>query len=231
MTSHLGEKGKDGSSWDEHYLSSEEREQESERFKDSENPIRILIVVDMLLVGYDVPVVQVLYLDKGLREHTLLQAIARVNRPYDQAKTYALIIDYCGLIKECEKALAIFEDEDIEGALQPVEGELHELKIRHLEAMSFFKDIDRNDDDAIMQKFEPVNVRDEFEYAFKMFSKAMDVILPKKEADPYIEDFSYASKIRQMIRTYYEGVGQSLRVDGKKVQQLIDDHIRFSEYL
>ena len=54
----------------------------------------------------------------------------------------------------------------------------------------------------------------------------MDVILPKKEADPYIEDFSYASKIRQMIRTYYEGVGQSLRVDGKKVQQLIDDHIR-----
>ena len=151
MTSHLGEKGKDGSSWDEHYLSSEQREQESERFKDSENPIRILIVVDMLLVGYDVPVVQVLYLDKGLREHTLLQAIARVNRPYDQAKTYALIIDYCGLIKELQKALAIFEDEDIEGALQPVEGELHELKIRHLEAMSFFKDIDRNDDDAIMQ--------------------------------------------------------------------------------
>lgn len=175
MTSHLGEKCKDGSSWDEHYLSSEQREQESERFKDSENPIRILIVVDMLLVGYDVPVVQVLYLDKGLREHTLLQAIARVNRPYDH-----LLIDYCGLIKELQKALAIFEDEDIEGALQPVEGELHELKIRHLEAMSFFKDIDRNDDDAIMQKFEPVNVRDEFEYAFKMFSKAMDVILPKK---------------------------------------------------
>ena len=180
----------------------------------------------MLLVGYDVPVVQVLYLDKGLREHTLLQAIARVNRPYDQAKTYGLIIDYCGLTKEVQKALAIFEDEDIEGALQPVEGELHELKIRHLEAMSFFKDIDRNDDDAIMEKFEPVNVRDEFEYAFKMFWKALEVIFPKKEADPYLEDFKYAGKIRQMIRTYYEGVGQSLRGDGKKVQQLIDDHIR-----
>ena len=101
----------------------------------------------MLLVGYDVPVVQVLYLDKGLREHTLLQAIARVNRPYDQAKSYGLIVDYCGLTRELQKALAIFEDEDIEGALQPVEGELHELKIRHLEAMSFFKDIDRNNDD------------------------------------------------------------------------------------
>jgi type I restriction enzyme, R subunit len=95
----LDEKGKDGSSWDEYYLSSEQREQESERFKDSENPTMILIVVDMLLVGYDVPVVQVLYLDKGLREHTLLQAIARVNRPYDQAKTYGLIVDYCVLTK------------------------------------------------------------------------------------------------------------------------------------
>ena len=50
--------------------------------------------------------------------------------------------------------------------------------------------------------------------------------LPKKEADPYIDDFKYAGKVRQMIRTYYEGVGHSLRSEGKKVQQLIDDHIR-----
>jgi type I restriction enzyme R subunit len=59
-----------------------------------------------------------------------------------------------------------------------------------------------------------------------MFSKALEVILPQKEADPYIGDFKYVSKVRQMIRTYYEGVGQSLRADCKKVQRLIDDHIR-----
>ena len=82
-------------------------------------------------------------MDKGLREHTLLQAIARVNRPYDKAKTYGLIVDYSGITKELQKALAIFDEEDIEGALQPIERELQELKIRHLEAMSFFKDIDR----------------------------------------------------------------------------------------
>jgi type I restriction enzyme, R subunit len=92
--------------------------------------------------------------------------------------------------------------------------------------ISFFSDVDKDNDDAIIEKFEPVNIRDDFEYAFKMFSKALDIILPRKEADPYISDFRYVSKIRQMIRTYYEGVGQSLRVDGKKVQQLIDDHIR-----
>jgi len=92
--------------------------------------------------------------------------------------------------------------------------------------MSFFKDMDKNNDEAIIEKFEPVNVRDEFEYAFKMFSRAMDAVMPKKEAEPYINDFKDASKIRQMIRTYYEGGGQSLRADGKKVQVLIDDHIR-----
>ncbi len=226
MTSHLGEKGKDGSSWDEYFLTPEQREDEAKRFISEEDPTKILIVVDMLLVGYDVPIVQVMYLDKGLREHTLLQAIARVNRLADPAKTYGLIVDYCGITKDLQKALAIFEEDDIKGALEPAEKEVEELKIRHREAMSFFNDIDKEDDDAIIEKFEPVNLRDEFEYAFKMFSKALDVILPKKEAEPFVDDFKYLSEKRQLIRNSYEGVRYSLRVDGKKVQQLIDDHIR-----
>ena len=139
MTSHLGEKGKDGSSWDEFYLTSEQREVESERFKDPEDATKILIVVDMLLVGYDVPIVQAMYLDKGLREHTLLQAIARVNRPYDKAKTYGLIVDYSGITKELQKALAIFDEEDIKGALEPAEKELQDLKLRHQEAIVIFR--------------------------------------------------------------------------------------------
>ena len=87
MTSRLGEKGKDGSSWDEYFLTEEQRERETTWFKSPQDPTQILIVVDMLLVGYDAPIVQVLYLDKSLREHTLLQAIARVNRPYSCGKT------------------------------------------------------------------------------------------------------------------------------------------------
>ena len=82
------------------------------------------------------------------------------------------------------------------------------------------------DDNAIIVKFEPVNVRDDFEYAFKMFSKALDAVLPNKEADPYISDFNYLSKKRYLIRNAYEGVGISLRVEGKKVERLIDKHIR-----
>jgi type I restriction enzyme R subunit len=226
MTSNLGEKGKDGTSWDEFYLTPEQREDEAERFKSSEDETKLLIVVDMLLVGYDVPIAQVMYLDKSLKEHTLLQAMARVNRLYDQSKTYGLIVDYCGITKDLQKALAIFEEDDIQGALEPAEKELEELKNRHREAMSFFADGDREDNSAIIEKFEPVNVRDDFEYAYKMFWKALDVILPKKESEPYIEDFKYLSRKRSMIRNSYEPPGHSLRLDGKKVQQLVDDYVR-----
>jgi type I restriction enzyme R subunit len=96
----------------------------------------------------------------------------------------------------------------------------------HRGAMLFFKDIEREDNSAIIEKFEPVNMRDDYEYAFKMFWKALDVILPKKEAEPYKEDFKYLSRKRIMIRNSYEAPGHNLRLDGKKVQQLMDDYVR-----
>ena len=226
MTSDLGEKGKDEQSWDEYRLSSEQREQEAELFKSADNPTKILIVVDMLLVGYDAPICQVLYLDKGIREHSLLQAIARVNRPYDEPKTHGLIVDYSGVTKELQTALEMFEKDDIEGALDPLNEFLQLLKDRHADAIVFFKGIDREDNDAIIEYFEPLDLRDEFEQAFKLFSRALDSVMPDKEADPYIEDFKFLSKARQIIRTYYEGVKPSTRPYAKKIQKLIDDHIR-----
>ncbi len=226
MTLNLGEKGKDERSWDEFFLSNEQREQESEKFKSPEDPTKILIVVDMLLVGYDVPICQVMYLDKGLREHNLLQAIARVNRPYDEAKTYGLIVDYSGITKELQQALEMFEEQDIEGALEPLDNQLRELHERHLDVMSYFAGIDKNNYDQIIELFEPADQREKFEYDLKMFSKALDVVMPGKEAEPYLNDFKFASMARQLVRTAYEGVKPSTRPYAKKIQQLIDDHIR-----
>ena len=226
MTSNLGERGRDGTSFDEYFLTQEQREFESEFFKSPENDIQILIVVDMLLVGYDAPIVQVMYLDHPLKEHTLLQAIARVNRPYTAAKTYGLIVDYCGITKELQKALAIFDEQDIKDVLLPIEREVEELKIRHKEVMSFFSDIDdRNNNDLIIERFEPVHVRDNFEYAFKMFSKALDAVMPRKESDPFIADFKYLSQKRQLLRNQYGSYGMSYKLEGQKVQQLVNDYI------
>ena len=226
MTSNLGETGKDDQSWDDYYLSSEQREAESEKFKSADDPTKILIVVDMLLVGYDVPICQVLYLDKGIREHNLLQAIARVNRPYDEPKTFGLIIDYSGITKELQEALEMFEQQDIEGALDPIDDLLKQLEYRHLDVMKYFVGIDRKNYDSIIERFEPIDTREKFEYDFKMFSKALDAVLPDKEADPYLADFKFASEARQLVRTRFDGVKPSIKPYAKKIQQLIDEHIR-----
>ncbi len=233
MTSKLGETGKDGMSWDKYYLTIQQREDEADKFKSPEDQTKILIVVDMLLVGYDVPIVQVMYLDKELKEHSLLQAIARVNRPYDKGKDHGLIVDYYGITKNLRKALAIFSEEDIKGALTPIDKLLEDLKVRHQEAMSFFDDIDRKGpelkvNEAIIRKFEPVSLRDEFDYSFKMFYKALDAVLPAKESEPYINDFKFLTDKKFLIRNEYEGVTTSLRVEGKKVQELIDKYLRSS---
>ena len=226
MTSDLGERGRDGRSWDEHYLSPVDREREAERFKDPEDPTKILIVVDMLLVGYDAPICQALYLDRRMTDHNLLQAIARVNRPYNDAKKYGLIVDYSGITRELQKALETFDNEDIRGALAPLEELLPILRRRHADAMAFFDGVDMDRTEQLIENFESARRRNSFEYAFRRFSSALDSVLPGREADPYMADFKSMSRARQILRTYYEGAGRNTRQYAKKIQQLIDDHIR-----
>jgi type I restriction enzyme R subunit len=97
-------------------------------------PLSILIVCDMLITGFDAPVEQVMYLDAPLKEHTLLQAIARVNRTAD-GKTYGLIVDYWGVSEASQEALEIFAPSDVKGALQPKGDELPRLQTRHAAVM------------------------------------------------------------------------------------------------
>jgi len=85
-----------------------------DRFKEEECP-KILIVTDMLLTGFDAPILQTLYLDKPLREHRLLQALARVNRPYRNLKEVGLVIDYLGILSEFERAFSAYSKEDVRG--------------------------------------------------------------------------------------------------------------------
>ena len=225
MTSNLGETGNDGKSWDEFYLEPKQRAQEAERFKSAANQTKILIVVDMLLVGYDAPICQVMYLDRGLKEHTLLQAIARVNRPYDEAKTHGLVVDYFGVTQDLKKAFLMFEQDDITGALKPVDDMLRPLRDRHADVMKHFEGMAR-DNDTIIERFESSNLREALERDFKTFSSALDAVMPDKAADQYITDFKFVSGARHLLRTLY---GDDLAHTGsysQKIQKLINDHIR-----
>ncbi|MEM1668254.1 MAG: HsdR family type I site-specific deoxyribonuclease [Thermofilaceae archaeon] len=98
-----------------------------ELFKTEDNP-RILIVTDMLLTGFDEPRLQTMYLDKPLKGYRLLQAIARVNRPYRGVKEYGLVIDFVGVFDELAEAFAVYEEEDLRGAVFDVESVFTDFK-------------------------------------------------------------------------------------------------------
>ena len=186
----------------------------------------ILVVCDMLLTGFDAPVEQVMYLDQPLKEHGLLQAIARVNRPLGDEKTYGLVVDYWGVSAKLQDALAIFSTTDVQGALTPNVDELPRLQTRHAAAMKFFQWVpDTNDPDACVRVLEPEDVRAAFDLAFRRFSQSMDMLLPDQRALTYHADLRWLGKIRGAARARYRDDRLDLSGCGEKVRKLIADAV------
>ena len=208
------------------HLGKEEQDRLIERFKDRDDPLAVLIVCDMLLTGFDVPVEQVMYLDAPLKEHTLLQAIARVNRPHGDEKTYGLVVDYWGVSADLQDALAVFSTTDIQGALAPNVDELPRLQSRHAAAMRFFQTVaDTSDLDACVRVLEPDDVRTAFDLAFRRFSQSMDMLLPDQRALAYHADLRWLGKIRGTARARYRDDRLDLSGCGEKVRKLIADAV------
>lgn len=208
-----------------HHTSEEERNTLIKRFVDKEDSLQILIVCDMLLTGFDAPVEQVMYLDSHLKEHTLLQAIARVNRTADK-KTYGLIVDYWGVSEALQEALALFAPSDIKGALTPKGEELPRLQARHAGAMRFFLTLkDKDDLDACVSILEPEDTRDEFDQAFKRFAQSLDMMLPDPRALPYVSDARWLGKIRGTAAAKYRDDKLDISDCGEKVRELIEEAV------
>ena len=205
------------------HLTKQQQDVFIERFKNRDDPFSILIVCDMLLTGFDAPAEQVMYLDAPLREHGLLQAIARVNRPCGDDKTYGLVVDYWGVSTQLKAALDIFSTTDVNGALAPRDDELPRLESRHAAAMRIFQKVaDRSDLDACVQFLEPEDVRAEFDLAFRRFSQSMDALLPDPRALRYRGDLGWLGKIRGAARARYRDNRLDLTGCGEKVRQLIE---------
>ena len=208
------------------HLRKDEQDRLIERFKDRKDPLAILVVCDMLLTGFDAPAEQVMYLDAPLKEHTLLQAIARVNRPQGDEKTYGLVVDYWGVSAKLKEALAIFSSSEIQGALTPSVDELPRLESRHAAAMRFFQKVsDRDDLNACVQVLEPEDVRAAFDLAFRRFSQSMDMLLPDRRSLAYHGALRWLGKIRGAARTRYRDDRLDLSGCGEKVRKLIADAV------
>lgn len=212
---------------------------ESEVRKDGKKQysnIAFLIVCDMLLTGYDAPIAQAMYLDKPIKEHNLLQAIARVNRTR-AGKAYGLIVDFCGITQFLVEALDAFSgDLEPSDVMTDLNSEKPKLDANHNKLVKFFKTVKvdpRSDREgyinACVQMLEPEDIRDEFKVLLKTFNRSMDIVLPDDYAAQYGYDFKLYNDIRNKAANTY--VDNSLHLsseDYKKLKKLMDEHLRAS---
>ena len=191
----------------------------------AESGLSIIVVKDMLLTGFDAPICQVMYLDRKLKEHSLLQAIARVNRTAS-GKARGFIVDYFGLSDYLSEALDMFSTEDVAGALKDLKDEIPRLKAMHTRVMGHFKGVDINNLDACILVLKDEEKRQHFEIDFKKFAKQMDIIMPDESAKPFLSDLKALGKINHGARNLYRDTQLDLAGVGEKVRALIEEHIR-----
>ena len=218
------------------------QEQVTSAFVDPEGEPEILVVVDMLLTGFDAPVEQALYLDRGLREHGLLQAIARVNRRFshkpdnvDTEKPHGLVIDYHGVSRDLEAALETFEWPDVKDSMEQLEEDPGPaIEAAAVQAESHFKGMDLNDVWDCAALFAPDVTTDEFKsdlyekfnVDYRAFAGLMDRYLPDPGAEPYVDRLAQLTAIRAYALAQYRREGDLDWSDiGAKVKKLIDERI------
>ncbi|NJC28179.1 type I restriction endonuclease subunit R [Neolewinella antarctica] len=207
-----------------------------ERFKKQERP-EIMIVVDKLLTGFDAPNNRVLYIARSLREHTLLQAIARVNR-VAPGKEYGLVIDYYGVLTELYDALEQFGDgfdpEDLEGTVTPVSEELEKLPAAHGALWDFFRGITNRDD---LQEYQRIladeALRDQFYEALSAYARLLKLGLGTltwqekvgaARLEKYKADLKFMLRLRDAVRNIYSDTVDFKDYE-KQIQKLLDRHV------
>src|SRR6187397_1653532 len=113
-----------------------------DRFRDPADPLKFVIVTAKLLTGFDAPILQVMYLDKPMKDHNLLQAICRTNRTFGQEKTHGLIVDYIGIFDDVARALN-FDEKAVQQVVSNIEELRKALPVQVQTCVAFFVDVDR----------------------------------------------------------------------------------------
>lgn len=231
-------------------ISSYKNEEEYEEIIKSKfinGDIDILIVVDKLLTGFDAPKASTLYLDKQIKEHNLLQAIARVNRLCD-GKDYGYIVDYRGLLGELDKALTMyqeagleeFNEEDIKSSVYYIDTEINNMFKAYEDLKELFKDIkNKNDLEEYEILLEDEKIRKDFYNKLCKFGSMLGIILPsdqayykvgKEKISELRKALAFYQKLRATVKLRY-----SETIDHKeyeaKMQKLLDNYVVAKEMM
>lgn len=215
--------------------------EEAMKNKFCDGEIDILIVCSKLLTGFDAPVCQVLYIDKELKEHGLLQAIARTNRLHD-GKEYGLIVDYRGLIQKLDAAMDMysgaglenFEGRDLRGVVIDVLEALGQLRTAYTNLIDLFADVkDLSDTEAVEVSLADEKKREQFYNLLCAFGRVLDLVLnseqayaalPGEERKKYQNLFLFFSKVRRSVKIRYCDA-----IDNREyeplMQNLLDTHL------
>lgn len=212
---------------------SADREKEVRRqFKKADQQPKILIVTDKLLTGYDAPILYAMYLDKPMRDHVLLQAIARVNRPYVDGdgvrKKVGLVVDFVGILKELHKALR-FDSADVEGALEDLDVLLTDLLVRIDAASIEYLQVesgqgaDEQLESLVYGRFISEEARKEFFDDYRDIESLWEVLSPSAELRDHISTYKRLSVLYAAVRNAYSEVTSFTADLEHKTKRLIEE--------
>ena len=220
------------------------------QFKDPENDdVNILIVKDMLLTGFDAPVAGVLYVDKSMKEHNLLQAIARVNRVFD-GKDFGLIIDYRGIFTKLNKAIDLyadaesgmrnFDESDLKGMVYGTEDEKIKLRTAYAELRDMFAEHDKNTPASVWQSsLKDEAKRKEFYEKLRRFAQLLNLAVSNRALyieigyegiEKYKQEYLFFRKLKDKVMSRNDDSVEFSKYE-KGIKNLIDTFINSSEVL
>ena len=201
-----------------------------DRFRDPKDPLKVLIVTSKLLTGFDAPILQTMYLDKPLRDHTLLQAICRTNRPYGEQKSHGLIVDYLGIFDDVAQALK-FDEKGVQKAVSNIAELAAVLPSAIQKCLEFFAGVDRSlsgyEGLIAAQDCLPTDERrDAFASDFSVLSRIWEALSPDPVLTPHETDYRWLAQVYESLKPS-TGAGRLLwhRL-GAKTIELIHENVR-----
>ncbi|MBI4334123.1 MAG: HsdR family type I site-specific deoxyribonuclease [Chloroflexi bacterium] len=215
-----------------HHLSEDDEKAVRKAFVKPGQLPKILIVTEKLLTGYDAPVLYCMYLDKPMRDHVLLQAIARVNRPYEDEKGMhkpgGLVVDFVGIFENLEKALA-FDSRDVEGVIESLSLLKARFKVLMARARRDYlplgggKAADKAAE-AVLEAFFVDETRQEFYSFFQELEDLYEIISPDPFLRDFLDDYQRAADIYNLLHAAYDQKSLAARELAKKTARLVREN-------
>lgn len=202
-------------------------------FRDPNSKLKLVIVTSKLLTGFDAPILQAMYLDKPMKDHTLLQAICRTNRTYDQGKTHGLIVDYIGIFDDVAKALD-FDENSMRRIITNIEEIKKQLPALLKKCLSYFMGVDRTVEgwEGLMaaQECLPTNKeKDAFAADYRVLNRAWDALSPDGFLSPYKTDYQWLSRVYESVKPTDGRGGLIWASLGAKTIELVHQNLTVGE--